>query len=180
MLRVIAGLAHPTTGTVSIFGQPPTASAKSRLGYMAHAPLLYDEMTGVENLRYFAGLYGISSFERCEQAMRTVGLDPALSRRAGEYSQGMRQRLSLARATIHHPEIVLLDEPFSNLDPHSAVTMGKLLGAMRDSGKTIVVVTHQAGHVAEIADESLWMATGSVAAWESGIGASAYASGSRS
>jgi len=177
---VIAGLAHATTGTVSIFGQPRTASAKSRLGYMAHAPLVYDEMTGVENLRYFAGLYGISSTERCAQAMRTVGLDPGLSRRAGEYSQGMRQRLSLARATIHDPEIVLLDEPFSNLDPHSAETMGKVLGRVRDSGKTIIVVTHQAGHVADIADESLWMSTGSFAAWEPGIGASRFATGARS
>jgi ABC-type multidrug transport system ATPase subunit len=146
---------------------------------MAHAPLLYDEMTGMENLRYFAGLYGISGTARCEQAMRTVGLDPALARRAGEYSQGMRQRLSLARATLHDPEIVLLDEPFSNLDPHSAEAMGKVLGRMRDEGKTILVVTHQAGHVADIADESIWMSAGHLAEWEPGIAASPYATGAR-
>ncbi|MBV9608951.1 MAG: ABC transporter ATP-binding protein [Acidobacteria bacterium] len=179
LLRVIAGLARASAGTVKIFGQSRSATAKSRLGYMAHAPLLYDEMTGMENLRYFAGLYGISNTARCEQAMRTVGLDPALARRAGEYSQGMRQRLSLARATLHDPEIVLLDEPFSNLDPHSAEAMGKVLGRMRDEGKTILVVTHQAGHVADVADESIWMSTGHLAEWEPGIGASRYATGAR-
>lgn len=176
---MIAGLARASIGTVSIFGQSRTSDAKSRLGYMAHAPLLYDEMSGVENLRYFSGLYGISSTALCEQAMRTVGLDPALNRRAGEYSQGMRQRLSLARATLHDPEIVLLDEPFSNLDPHSAEAMGKVLGAMRDAGKTILVVTHQSGHVANIADESIWMSTGAVAAWEPGIAAARHGTGAR-
>jgi len=180
LLRVIAGLARASAGTVAIFGQARIAITKSRLGYMAHAPLLYDEMSGMENLRYFAGLYGISSPARCEQAMQTVGLDPGLARRAGEYSQGMRQRLSLARATLHDPQIVLLDEPFSNLDSHSAEAMGRVLGTMRDAGKTILVVTHQAGHVAEIADESVWMSNGALAAWEPGIGAARYATGARS
>ena len=142
---------------------------------MAHASLLYDEMTGLENLRYFAGLQGISGIARCEQAMHSVALDPALARRASEYSQGMRQRLSLARATLHDPEIVLLDEPFSNLDPHSAHAMSELLAVMRDTGKTILVVTHQAGQVAEIADESIWMSGGSLAAREPGIAASRHA-----
>lgn len=170
LLRVICGLARPTRGRMRIFGDPGRTAA-SRLGYMAHAPLLYDEMTGLENLRYFAGLYGISDEERLRQAIVTVGLDPELLRRAGEYSQGMRQRLSLARATLHDPEIVLLDEPFSNLDPHSSQAMGKLLGALRDRGKTILVVTHQAGHVAGIADESVWMSGGTIASWEPGIAA---------
>lgn len=169
LLRVIAGLARPTSGTVRIFGESHCPEVTTRLGYMAHAPLLYDEMTGMENLRYFAGLYGINGAAVCRQAMVTVGLDPALSRRVGEYSQGMRQRLSLARATLHDPEILLLDEPFSNLDQHSSRAMAQLLGKMRDAGKTVLVVTHQAVHVAEIADESLWIAAGTIAAWEQGI-----------
>jgi ABC-type multidrug transport system ATPase subunit len=172
LLRVICGLARATRGDVRIFGQLPRR-ATLRLGYMAHAPLLYDEMTGMENLRYFAGLYGIDSEGHCEQAMRGVGLDPELPRRVGEYSQGMRQRLSLARATLHDPEIVLLDEPFSNLDPHSAQAMAALLGAMRDSGRTLLIVTHQAGHLAGVADESLWMSAGGIAARAPGVGAAA-------
>ena len=178
LLRVICGLAHATAGTISIFGGRERSQFTARLGYMAHAPLLYDEMTGMENLLYFAGLYGISDSGHCERAIAAVGLDPALTRRAGEYSQGMRQRLSLARAAIHDPEILLLDEPFSNLDPSSARAMGRLVGEMRDRGKTILVVTHQAAHLAEIADESLWISAGRIAAWERGIAAADRAAAS--
>jgi ABC-type multidrug transport system ATPase subunit len=171
LLRVICGLARPTAGIIQIFGSRERTDFTARLGYMGHAPLLYDEMTSMENLRYFAGLYGIGDRARCEQAIAAVGLDPALPRHVGDYSQGMRQRLSLARAAIHDPEILLLDEPFSNLDPGSARAMGRLVAEMRDRGKTVLVVTHQAAHLAEIADQSLWMAAGRVAAWEQGIGA---------
>jgi ABC-type multidrug transport system ATPase subunit len=178
LLRVICGLASATAGAVRIFGKHERSEFTARLGYMGHAPMLYDEMTGMENLRYFAGLYGIADSARCEQAIAAVGLDPALPRRVGDYSQGMRQRLSLARAAIHDPEILLLDEPFSNLDPGSARAMGRLVAGMRDRGKTVLVVTHQAAHLAGIADESLWMSAGRVAAWEPGIGAADRAAAS--
>ncbi|HYY69802.1 MAG TPA: ABC transporter ATP-binding protein [Terriglobales bacterium] len=171
LLRVICGLARPTAGTVRIFGSSERGEFTARLGYMGHASLLYDEMSGMENLRYFAGLYVIHNSAHCEQAITAVGLDPALTRRVGDYSQGMRQRLSLARALIHDPEILLLDEPFSNLDAGSARAMARLLAEIRDRGKTILVVTHQAAHLADVADESLWMAAGRVAAWERGIAA---------
>jgi ABC-type multidrug transport system ATPase subunit len=178
LLRVICGLARPTAGTVQIFGSRERSVFTGRLGYMGHAPLLYDEMTGMENLRYFAGLYGISDSGRCQQAITAVGLDPALTRHVGDYSQGMRQRLSLARAAIHDPEILLLDEPFSNLDRSSARAMGRLVAEMRDRGKTVLVVTHQAAHLADVADESLWMAAGRIAAWERGIAAADRAAAS--
>lgn len=169
LLRVICGLSHPTSGTVTVLGQGDLRAVTRKLGYMPHASLLYDEMSGMENLRYFAALYGFGEESRLRQSMVTVGLDPDLPRRVGEYSQGMRQRLSLARATLHDPEIVLLDEPFANLDPESSRAMGQLLGQLRDGGKTILVVTHQPTHVADIADESLWMAAGTIVAWEKGV-----------
>ncbi|MFZ3210376.1 MAG: ABC transporter ATP-binding protein [Terriglobales bacterium] len=178
LLRVICGLASATAGTVRIFGKRERSEFTARLGYMGHAPMLYDEMTGMENLRYFAGLYGIADNAHCEHAIAAVGLDPALPRRVGEYSQGMRQRMSLARAAIHDPEILLLDEPFSNLDPSSARAMGRLVAEMRNHGKTVLVVTHQAAHLAGIADESLWMSAGRVAAWEQGIVAAERATAS--
>ena len=117
LLRALAGLAQPTQGTISIFGKDPQEACRD-LGYMAHPSLLYDEMSGMENLRYFAGLYGIEGDARCEEVIRAVGLDPALTRAVGQYSQGMRQRMSLARAIVHDPRILLLDEPFSNVDVH--------------------------------------------------------------
>src|SRR5580700_7290142 len=111
LLRALAGLAHPTRGEVSILGKTPREACRE-LGYMAHPSLLYDEMNGMENLRYFARLYGIFDDERTRAAIASVGLDPALARPVGQYSQGMRQRMSLARAILHDPKVLLLDEPF--------------------------------------------------------------------
>lgn len=161
LLRSLAGLAQPTHGEISIFGKSPQAACRD-IGYMAHPSLLYDEMSGMENLRYFARLYGISGDGRCEDVIRAVRLDPALTRGVGQYSQGMRQRMSLARAILHDPRILLLDEPFSNVDVHSAREMVGLLKGMRDSGKTIFVVTHQALLLEGVADEFIWMQAGQI------------------
>ena len=161
LLRALAGLAHPTRGTVSILGKNPQEACRE-IGYMAHPSLLYDEMSGLENLRYFARLYGIFGDDRCERVIRSVRLDPELARPVGQYSQGMRQRMSLARAILHDPKILLLDEPFSNVDVHSAHEMVALLKAMRDAGKTIFVVTHQASLLEGVADEFVWMQYGQI------------------
>jgi ABC-type multidrug transport system ATPase subunit len=161
LLRALAGLAYPTRGEISIFGKTPQAACRD-LGYMAHPSLLYDEMSGMENLRYFAGLYGISGDSRAQEVIRSVGLDPALTRSVGQYSQGMRQRMSLARAILHDPRVLLLDEPFSNVDIHSAREMVGLLKAMREGGKTIFVVTHQAILIEGVADEFIWMEAGQI------------------
>jgi ABC-type multidrug transport system ATPase subunit len=159
LLRALAGLAHPTSGEISIFGRDPQEACRD-IGYMAHPSLLYDEMSGMENLRYFAGLYGIAGDGRCAEVIRSVGLDPALTRPVGQYSQGMRQRMSLARAIIHDPKVLLLDEPFSNVDASSAREMVGLLKNMRDAGKTIFVVTHQGSLLEGVADEFIWMRAG--------------------
>ena len=159
LLRMIAGLNEPTEGSIHLFGIP-NKQALARMGYMAHAPLLYDELSGMENLRFFAQLYGASSDAPLAQAMERVGLDPALERRVGQYSQGMRQRLSLARAIFHGPQLLLLDEPFSNVDPDSALQIAKLLASMRSSGATILLVTHQVGLLANLADEYLMLSHG--------------------
>jgi ABC-type multidrug transport system ATPase subunit len=161
LLRALAGLAHPTRGTISIAGKSPHEACRD-IGYMAHPSLLYDEMSGMENLRYFARLYEIAGDGRCEHAIRSVNLDPALPRPVGQYSQGMRQRMSLARAILHDPQILFLDEPFSNVDLHSAQEMVGLLKNMRDAGKTIFVVTHQASLLEGVADEFIWMQAGQI------------------
>jgi ABC-type multidrug transport system ATPase subunit len=161
LMRALAGLAQPTRGEVFILGKTPHAACRE-LGYMAHPSLLYDEMSGMENLRYFARLYDIAGDERCERVIRAVGLDPELSRPVGKYSQGMRQRMSLARALLHDPRILLLDEPFSNVDVQSAQEMVGLLKGMRDAGKTIFVVTHQAALLDGVADEFVWMQAGRI------------------
>jgi len=159
LLRMIAGLSAPTEGTIRVFGMK-TRDALARMGYMAHAPLLYDELSGMENLRFFGRLYGIESDAPLADAIRRVGLDPGLTRRVGQYSQGMRQRLSLARAIFHSPQLLLLDEPFSNVDPESASQIAQLLAAMRVAGITILLVTHQLGLLAKTADEFLVLSAG--------------------
>ena len=159
LLRMIAGLSAPTEGTIRVFGMK-TRDALARMGYMAHAPLLYDELSGMENLRFFGRLYGIESEAPLADAVRRVGLDPELTRRVGQYSQGMRQRLSLARAIFHSPQLLLLDEPFSNVDPESASQIAQLLAAMRAAGNTILLVTHQLGLLAKTADEFLVLSAG--------------------
>jgi len=169
LLRALAGLTKPTRGSISVSGSVDIRSVCPYFGYMAHPSLLYDEMNGTENLRYFARLYGIRNEQRCAEVIRLVGLDPQLARPVGQYSQGMRQRMSLARALIHDPKILFLDEPFSNVDASSTHEMVKLLVNMRDSGKTIVVVTHQAQLLEGAADEFVWMREGQIVSRTSAI-----------
>ena len=164
LLRTFAGLNHPSSGTVTILGASKFHDVCHQVGYMAHPSLLYDEMSGMENLAYFAQLYGITDSHRCADVIRSVGLDPDLGRPVGQYSQGMRQRMSLARALVHNPKILLLDEPFSNVDLHSAADMVRLLAGIRDQGKTIFVVTHQASLLEGAADEFIWMEAGKIVA----------------
>jgi ABC-type multidrug transport system ATPase subunit len=162
LLRALAGLARPTRGSVSILGTADLRSVCHELGYMAHPSLLYDEMSGMENLRYFGRLYGINDDSRGAENMAAVGLDPVLPRPVSQYSQGMRQRLSLARALLNDPKLLLLDEPFSNVDVRSAREMVALLAKTRSAGKTIFVVTHQAYLLEGVADEFVWMDAGQI------------------
>jgi ABC-type multidrug transport system ATPase subunit len=145
-----------------MLGTTDLRSVCGQLGYMAHPSLLYDEMSGTENLRYFARLYGITDDRRCADVIRAVKLDPALTRPVGQYSQGMRQRMSLARALLNDPRILLLDEPFSNVDMRSAREMVSLLAGLRAAGKTIFVVTHQASLLEGAADEFVHMDAGQI------------------
>ncbi len=179
LLRIVAGLMQPSQGSFTLLGTKQVREVAHRVGYMGHAPLLYDELSGMENLRYFAGLYGLHNDDAGRNAMQMVGLDPELTRRVGQYSQGMRQRLSLARAVLHNPELMLLDEPFSNVDVRSARDMAAILGRVRDQGKTIFVVTHQAPLMEGVADEFVHMAAGEIVSREEVVRGAAAASAIR-
>ncbi|WP_348266776.1 ABC transporter ATP-binding protein [Edaphobacter paludis] len=170
LLRVIAGLITPTRGTAQVFAESPQHQRR-RMAYMSHSTMLYDELTAMENLNYFASLYRDGSCACVgspEMALRAVGLDPALTRPVGQYSQGMRQRASLARVLQTDPELLLLDEPFSNLDVASAHHMVELLADFRTwpvagGGKrTILLTTHQAHLADPIADTTLSMRNGQI------------------
>jgi ABC-type multidrug transport system ATPase subunit len=188
LLRILAGLLRPSFGTVRVFGTAWAGGgqsgagksgggqtgglepheARDRIGYMSHAPMLYDELTAEENLRYFRSLYpGRDCLEPAE-ALRQVGLNPKLDRPVGHYSQGMRQRTSLARVLLSVPELLLLDEPFSNMDVESARQMVELLAGFRQADRTIVLTTHQRETAAPIADWVLTLRAGRVASFEPG------------
>jgi heme ABC exporter ATP-binding subunit CcmA len=168
LLRILAGLLEPTLGIARIFTQgnggegtpEKIASQRARIGYMSHAPMLYDELSAEENLRYFAGLYRTCSCLTPSEALVAVGLDPALTRPVGQFSQGMRQRTSLARVLLPQPELLLLDEPFSNMDVASAGKMVALLGQLRGTNRTVVLTTHQRSLAEPLADYFLTMEGG--------------------
>ena len=168
LLRILAGLLRPSFGTVNVFGGLDPHEVRARIGYMSHAPMLYDELTAEENLRYFSSLYpGRQSLSPAE-ALRQVGLDPQLTRTLAQYSQGMRQRTSLARVLLPAPELLLLDEPFSNMDVESARQMVEMLARFRQGDRTIVITTHQRELAAPIADWVLTLHAGRVASFEPG------------
>jgi ABC-type multidrug transport system ATPase subunit len=168
LLRLVAGLISPSEGTLAVLGGTPR-SERDRLAFMSHAPMLYDELTAVENLRYFASLYGIEG-ARGEEALRDVGLDPQLPRRVGEYSQGMRQRASLARVLMLEPDLLLLDEPFSNMDAASVqLMMERLRSFLAQPGRngvarTLFLTTHQAELARPLATTTLVLMAGQLTA----------------
>jgi heme ABC exporter ATP-binding subunit CcmA len=168
LLRILAGLLRPSFGKVTVFGSLEPHEARARIGYMSHAAMLYDELTAEENLSYFRSLYADRACLSPAEALRQVGLDPALDRPLGHYSQGMRQRTSLARVLLSAPELLLLDEPFSNMDVESARQMVELLSGFRHSSRTIVLTTHQRDLAAPIADFILTLHAGRVASLEEG------------
>jgi ABC-type multidrug transport system ATPase subunit len=170
LLKVIAGLQSPSYGTVSLFGENPR-DQRGVVAYMSHSTMLYDELTGIENLTYFGSLHtegvgrGVLQ-QKAAEALTEVGLDPANTRRVGEYSQGMRQRASLARVLLSEPDLLLLDEPFSNLDVGSAQSMiTRLLAYVaRPSrsglARTLLLTTHQAELARPLAQSTLTLNAG--------------------
>ena len=168
LLRILAGLLRPTHGSVKVFGDFEPQQMRERIAYMSHAPMLYDELTAQENLLYFASLYLGRHCLSPDEALKQVGLDPNLNRPLGQYSQGMRQRTSLARVLMPVPELLLLDEPFSNMDIESARQMVSMLAGFRRADRTIVLTTHQRELAAPIADWVLTLHAGRVASFEPG------------
>jgi heme exporter protein A len=142
LLRILAGLLRPTDGVVRVLGRalPDEGWAvRGRVGFLAHEPMLYRELTARENLRFHAGLFGVSR-ARVEDVLDAVGLGARADDRVAELSRGMTQRVSVARAVLHDPEVLLLDEPAANLDPGAAEQVGPLIG--RGSGRTRVLTSH--------------------------------------
>ena len=150
LLRVMARIIRPNHGRVEICGMDvrhnPEA-ARRRLGFVAHSSYLYKHLTARENLRFFTRLYGLQDQEqRVQTALEWVGLEANSDRPIHGFSRGMQQRLAIARATLHDPEILLLDEPFSGLDLEAADLLAAWMKRFAASGKTILMATHDLEH----------------------------------
>lgn len=155
LLRSLAGLLRPTTGTVLIDGRPLSrddADARRPIGLLSHQSLLYDELTVLENLMLTARLYDFPDpRERAMAALRAQQLDHRAHDRPRSLSRGMQQRAAIARALLHDPSLILLDEPFTGLDSLAADRLRELLLAERTSTRAMVIVTHQASEAWELA-----------------------------
>jgi heme exporter protein A len=166
LLRILATLLRPSAGTVRVLGcsLPDEAwKLRGRIGYLGHEPLLYRDLSGRENLRFQARLHGIereAAEARIGELLRAVGMQRRADERVAELSAGMRQRLSICRCVLHQPELLLLDEPDSNLDVEGRELARELIGP--GSG-TRVVVTHDPERHLPEADQVLRLGIGETA-----------------
>lgn len=165
LLRLLAGLTGPTEGRIRLDGDDPRRSQarRRRLGLLSHQTLLYDHLTAAENLAFFANLYGASA-GAAQTALERVGLSAQAGSRVGGFSRGMKQRLALARATLHEPEVLLLDEPFTGLDRRSSRALSTdLMRRAEGRQTTSVLVTHKVEEAAELANRVVVMHAGRIA-----------------
>jgi heme exporter protein A len=171
-LRLLAGLTAPTSGSLRLLGADGTsADVRRRVGLVAHQSFLYPDLTARENLLFYARMYGLDDAAgRVDAWLERVVLVDVGDRPVRLFSRGMEQRLALARALIHDPELVLLDEPWSGLDAAAADWLGELLLELRDRGRTIVLATHDFERGLAVATRVLIVHRGSVA-WDAPVGA---------
>ena len=164
-LRVITGALRPHAGTARVFGLDPGGAdgegVRRRCGVVAAKPALYDRLTGRDNLRYAAELFGLGPEAPVGEAAARFGIDRSLDLRVGGYSTGMKTRLALARAVLHSPDLLLLDEPTSGLDPESSHAVLGLVRQMATDGATVVMSTHLLLEAEGLADQVVMMEGGS-------------------
>jgi ABC-2 type transport system ATP-binding protein len=145
-LKLLANLLRPTSGHAELFGSPVgNVRARGRLGFLPEHPTFYDHLTAEELLEYFAGLFGYRPAERRKRVARVldrVGLDEARRRPIRQYSKGMVQRVGLAQAIVNDPELIILDEPMSGLDPLGRRDVREMILELRDEGRTVLFSSH--------------------------------------
>lgn len=165
LLRVLTTLSNPSKGTVKVVGLDVVEEAvdlRSRIGLISHNPLLYPDLSAEENLEFFAEMYGINdAAERINELLVAVELDHRRLDLVRTFSRGMLQRLSIARALLHRPEVIFLDEPYSGLDPHAMDILDNLVAQIR-ADHTFVMVSHDLAKGLELCSHALILAKGKV------------------
>lgn len=145
-LRIVATISRPTGGQIAVAGLPLPARAdavRGLLGVVSHQPLLYGDLSAEENLRFYARMYNLRQpAERIREVLKAVGLHRRAADLVRTYSRGMQQRLAIARAILHDPPVLLLDEPYTGLDQDAAATLDEVLHEVATRGRTVLMTTH--------------------------------------
>jgi ABC-type multidrug transport system ATPase subunit len=166
LLRVLATLLRPSAGRLVLFGEDAKlrpATALGRIGYVGHESACYVDLTAEENLAFYADLYRVPDpARRVAELVEWTGLGSAARRPVRTFSRGMAQRLALARALVHRPELLLLDEPFSGLDPRATAELEALLTTLRQSGHAVVFSTHDVPRAAALATRVVMLHRGRI------------------
>jgi len=166
LIRLLTLSLRATSGRFRLDGLDPAAEdlrIRQRIGVISHQSFLYDDLTARENLEFFARLYGVPDpGRRAGELLDDVGLATRAGDPVRTFSRGMQQRVSLARALVHRPSIVFLDEPFTGLDPHAARTLRSTLEGLREEGRTVFMVTHNLAQGLELSDRWLILSGGRV------------------
>ncbi len=165
-LKIALGLVQPTSGTTSILGdEAASPEARRRTGFLPEAPYFHRFLTGRELVRYCARLSGVGEGrldDAVGRALELTAMSSAADRPVGTYSKGMLQRIGLAQAVVHDPELVILDEPTAGVDPVGAAAIGGMIAEMRRQGRTVVLCSHLLGQVEQVCDRIAIMDRGKV------------------
>ncbi|MGJ3240224.1 MAG: heme ABC exporter ATP-binding protein CcmA [Anaerolineae bacterium] len=165
LLKMIAGLVKPTAGEIRVGGwqMPAEAEAvRAQIGMVSHKALLYDNLTAQENLVFFGRLYGMTDEARIAQLLKQVGLSRRADSLVRTFSRGMQQRLSIARALLHNPHVLLFDEPYTGLDQDASAVLDGLLVDAHQAGHTILMASHQLERASRLADRIVIISKGTV------------------
>ncbi len=168
LVKVISGQIRATSGRVEVMGKNPaefSRELRKNMGFVSHNPMLYDELTAYENLKFYANLYDVESGDRIEELLKKLRLYGRRHSRVKTFSRGMKQRLAIARALLHDPEILILDEPTSGLDIEGRL---ELLMNLSTLEKTVLLTTHNLSEAERLCDRAVILMNGKIVA-ECGI-----------
>jgi heme exporter protein A len=171
LIRILSALTRPSSGMARVAGYDvieADPNMRREIGVISHASFLYADLSPLENIRFYATLYGVEQAEeRAIEVIEEVGLKARLHDRVRTFSRGMLQRLSIARAIVHNPSILFLDEPYTGLDHHASGILKEQLQALHTDQRTILMTTHDFSRGLEMCDRVAIMARGKLALWES-------------